>query len=416
MAASASAPCAHALRAPNARLPEPLLAPPRPLPSAAAAAAACGAPLDGARAFVCGGLSGCVAKVVTHPLARIVILQQTGAAAPALAQLGAGVPSAAAARALARAPALGCGGAGGAVGEILRREGVAGLWKGSGLTLAHRFPYAGVNFVTYRALRKRLCATQPPPRQPAAAAGGRQAGAGTAPLGEGSSALAQRLGALAAGSGAGAAAVVAAYPLDAMRTRKCAQLGAAQLGGDVQLVLAGGGGGATTAAPALALGGAGAALRARWRAVGPALRYHYHGLGPALSTVVPVVAMNWALFEALRGVRVRIGSGGGGGEGGEPRNAAALPAWLCGALAGSTSAVTFFPVDTVRRNMQCQAQRLLDEGARARGLGFWAATRALVRARGVRGLYTGLPVELLKVVPSAALTFGTYDVLDRALR
>ena len=40
------------------------------------------------------------------------------------------------------------------------------------------------------------------------------------------------------------------------------------------------------------------------------------------------------------------------------------------------------------------------------------ATRKIVAARGVRGLYQGLGVTLVEILPYSAITFGVYDYLN----
>ncbi len=44
----------------------------------------------------------------------------------------------------------------------------------------------------------------------------------------------------------------------------------------------------------------------------------------------------------------------------------------------------------------------------------WDAARGIVRQRGVAGLYSGLGVTLIEIVPYAALQFGIYDALNMA--
>lgn len=43
-----------------------------------------------------------------------------------------------------------------------------------------------------------------------------------------------------------------------------------------------------------------------------------------------------------------------------------------------------------------------------------AAARGIVAQNGVRGLYRGLGVTVLEIMPYAALQFGLYDVLNEA--
>lgn len=44
----------------------------------------------------------------------------------------------------------------------------------------------------------------------------------------------------------------------------------------------------------------------------------------------------------------------------------------------------------------------------------WSAARGIVHERGLRGLYSGLGVTIMEIVPYAALQFGLYDVLQTA--
>lgn len=42
------------------------------------------------------------------------------------------------------------------------------------------------------------------------------------------------------------------------------------------------------------------------------------------------------------------------------------------------------------------------------------AVRGIVRQKGIRGLYSGLSVTLMEIIPYAALQFGSYDALTAA--
>lgn len=44
----------------------------------------------------------------------------------------------------------------------------------------------------------------------------------------------------------------------------------------------------------------------------------------------------------------------------------------------------------------------------------WQAVRGITAARGVQGLYSGLGVTLIEIMPYAALQFGIYDALQAA--
>jgi len=80
-----------------------------------------------------GGVAGALAKTVTAPLSRLVILFQVhslvstkGSAAPKFAN-----------STLDGAK------------KVVEREGVFAFWKGNGTSVLHRFPYSAINFYVY---------------------------------------------------------------------------------------------------------------------------------------------------------------------------------------------------------------------------------------------------------------------------
>jgi hypothetical protein len=46
--------------------------------------------------------------------------------------------------------------------QVVRREGVAALWKGNFATILHRLPYSSINFYTYEHANKFLLQRLPP--------------------------------------------------------------------------------------------------------------------------------------------------------------------------------------------------------------------------------------------------------------
>ena len=79
-----------------------------------------------------------------------------------------------------------------------------------------------------------------------------------------------------------------------------------------------------------------------------------------------------------------------------------------GALGGIAYWTSFFPADVVKSRMQTDAAG----GQRA---GFFATWRSIVAAQGVRGLYNGLGVTLVRAVPANACIFYCYEMTLRAL-
>lgn len=106
-----------------------------------------------------------------------------------------------------------------------------------------------------------------------------------------------------------------------------------------------------------------------------------------------------ALRPALAGLELPFGSG----------DASA------GVLASVAAKTGVFPLDLVRKRLQVQGPT---RGRYGRGnipvsKGVGATMRGIVRAEGVRGLYRGLTVSLVKAAPASAVTMWTYE---RALR
>jgi len=128
-------------------------------------------------ALIGGGFAGCLAKTVTAPLDRLIVLSQTSGL-------------------LASGPAFGAdrrvfreGGMLRGLRWIVHHEGVASLWRGNTCTCLHRFWHTGINFAMF--------------------------GYCTSPgiLGD------SPRGRLASGAIASSIAVGAVYPLDLVRTR-----------------------------------------------------------------------------------------------------------------------------------------------------------------------------------------------------
>ena len=83
-----------------------------------------------------------------------------------------------------------------------------------------------------------------------------------------------------------------------------------------------------------------------------------------------------------------------------------------GAIAGLCATVFMYPNDTVRRRLQVQEKTM---GANSpdyyrNGLD---AYRQLYRKHGIRVFYGGLSVNLARAAPSAALQFGSFEMIKK---
>ncbi|KAK7719872.1 mitochondrial thiamine pyrophosphate transporter [Diaporthe eres] len=236
---------------------------------------------------------------------------------------------------------------------ILANEGLTGLWKGNVPAELMYVSYSAIQFTTYRSTTQLL----------RRAAGGEHSIPGAAES-------------FLAGASAGAAATAATYPLDLLRTRFAAQ------GNDDRVY--------TSLRRAVAL---------IYRDEGP--RGFFRGLAPGLGQIVPFMGMFFAAYEALRPPLAALDLPFGGGDA------------LAGTLASVMSKTGVFPLDTVRKRIQVQGP------TRARyvhknipdyiGLGTFGTMRSILRTEGIRSLYRGLTVSLLKAAPASAVTVWTYE-------
>ena len=81
---------------------------------------------------------------------------------------------------------------------------------------------------------------------------------------------------------------------------------------------------------------------------------------------------------------------------------------LSGAAAGAAYNVILFPADSVKSSIQTWAE-LHPEKPR---LGFWAMGKKIWRTRGLKGLYAGCGVTILRSAPSSAMIFFIYETLQ----
>lgn len=234
--------------------------------------------------------------------------------------------------------------------HIVRHEGVTGLWKGNVPAELMYVSYAALQFTTYRSFTLGLH---------------RLFGEGALPKGAES---------FIAGAGAGATATAVTYPLDLLRTRFAAQ------------------------GPDRVYAGLGRAVGEIRRDEG--YRGFFRGLGPGLAQIVPYMGLFFALYEGLR----------------RPLGALDLPLGTGDAAAGVVASVLaktgVFPLDLVRKRIQVQGptrSRYVHKNIPSYETGAVTALRTIVATEGVRGLYRGLTVSLLKAAPASAMTMWTYE-------
>jgi solute carrier family 25 thiamine pyrophosphate transporter 19 len=238
--------------------------------------------------------------------------------------------------------------------HILRSEGIPGLWKGNVPAELLYVCYSAVQFTTYRTTTQLLHSALGP------------------------DALPQSAESFIAGAIGGGAATAATYPLDLLRTRFAAQ------GNDkVYTSLL-------------------RAIRQIHRDEG--VRGYFRGLGPGLAQIVPYMGVFFAVYETLRptlsGLELPFSSGGA----------------VAGTVASVLAKTGTFPLDLVRKRIQVQGPtrgRYVHKNIPEYYGGTVGAVRTILRNEGLRGLYRGLTVSLVKAAPASAVTMWTYE---RALR
>ncbi|AET41120.1 Mrx21p Ecym_7278 [Eremothecium cymbalariae DBVPG len=293
-------------------------------------------------AFVAGGMGGALSRTVVSPFERVKILLQVQHSTTAYNQSVLG-----------------------AVKQIYKEEGVRGLFRGNGLNCLRVFPYTAVQYTVYEFFKKRVFDVHK--------AGSRQ--------------QLDNWERLLSGAVCGGTSVVATYPLDLVRTRLSIQtanltkLNASKAKnlknppGIVQLLI-------------------------RTYKEEGGIAAWYRGLYPTSLGVVPFVALNFALYEFMKG---RIPSDI------DPHCANAFKLSI-GAVSGGIAQTLIYPFDLLRRRFQVLAM-----GGSELGFKYKSVADALItigKTEGVKGYYKGLTANLFKVIPATAVQWCVYEVVS----
>lgn len=219
--------------------------------------------------FVAGGLAGATARTFVAPIDRVKILMQT-AFISGTADKHTNVVR--------------------TFGNIVREEGISGLWRGNGVNCIRVMPYAATQFASYDAY-KRMFVSE-----------------------DGKISVPQRL---LCGGLAGATATTFTHPLDVIRLRLSVNKNLAGIRGAIIDVMAENG-----------------------------ARSFYKGYIPTLLSLSPFIAINFAAFDTLKSYFLPPGV--------SKRNMGdhTLAVLGCGAAAGLFAQTCCFPLDTIRRRMQ----------------------------------------------------------------
>ncbi|KAF8893395.1 mitochondrial carrier [Infundibulicybe gibba] len=312
--------------------------------------------------FIAGGCAGAASRTVVSPLERLKIIQQVQQPTSDANYKGVW-------RSLIR---------------MWNEEGFKGFMRGNGINCLRIVPYSAVQFTTYEQLKKWFTK-------------------------HGSKDL-DTPKRLASGALAGITSVCSTYPLDLVRSRL--SIATASIPLSKQAVVP-----ASSAIKGTSLASAyhtssSVASSTRPSMYSPAdltiwgmtlkimreeggVRGLYRGLVTTAVGVAPYVGINFAAYEFLRGVIT------------PPGKNSVVRKLSCGALAGSISQTLTYPFDVLRRKMQVAGMK----GGSIKYTGALDALQSILRVEGVAGLYRGLWPNLLKVAPSIATSFFTYELV-----
>ncbi|KAI0396691.1 mitochondrial dicarboxylate carrier protein [Xylariaceae sp. FL0594] len=238
----------------------------------------------------------------------------------------------------------------GTLRHIVKYEGITGLWKGNVPAELMYVSYAAVQFTTYRSMTILLHRLLPEGSRPPVAAES-----------------------FISGASAGAMATATTYPLDLLRTRFAAQ-------GNDRIYVS-----------------LHRAVRDIYRDEG--VKGFFRGLAPGLAQIVPFMGAFFAIYETARVPLGELELPWGSGDA------------TAGVIASVVAKTTVFPLDLVRKRIQVQGP------TRSRYIhsnipeyrGTIRSIQAILRKEGIRGLYRGLTVSLIKAAPASAVTMWTYE-------
>jgi solute carrier family 25 thiamine pyrophosphate transporter 19 len=191
-----------------------------------------------------------------------------------------------------------------------------------------------------------------------------------------------------AGAFAGMVSRVAVAPLDVVKIRMQVQVepvGFSGLNANAAATATGGGG---------KYRGIAQCARTILREEG--LRGLWAGTVPALFLWVPYTAIQFAALGEFRKVASAAGQ--------NPTSPAM--SFAGGAIAGATATVATYPFDVMRTVLAAQ-------GSPRVYASLADAAAGIVRDRGVRGLYAGVGVTLIEIIPASAIQFGSYAAMKR---
>ena len=124
----------------------------------------------------------------------------------------------------------------------------------------------------------------------------------------------------------------------------------------------------------------------------------WRGTIPGQLLAVPYTAVQFLALQQCRTAAKKMGLD----------SAPAAP-YVAGAIAGAAGTIASYPFDLLRTTLAAQGEPRVYAG-------MVDAAQGIVRQHGIGGLYRGLGITILEIMPYAALQFGLYDAFQRAFQ
>mmetsp|Transcript_34467 Transcript_34467/g.97658 ORF Transcript_34467/g.97658 Transcript_34467/m.97658 type:complete len:319 (-) Transcript_34467:139-1095(-) len=249
---------------------------------------------------------------------------------------------------------------------MARTEGLRGMFNGNGTNCARIIPNSAVKFFAYEHMASAIAK-------------------------QSSDGQMTPVSRLLAGAGAGIIAMSATYPLDMVRGRLTVQEGTGMYDG-------------------------------MWHATRMIVKEEgllalYKGWVPSVIGVIPYVGLNFAVYGTMKDYMMAYYGVA------QERDLGVVTKLGCGALAGTVGQTMAYPFDVARRRLQmvgmstaaaAQIQHTHSEGPMMYN-GMMDCFAKTIRYEGASALFKGLLPNYVKVVPSIAIAFVTYEKLKEWL-
>ncbi|KAA8652287.1 putative mitochondrial carrier protein [Aspergillus tanneri] len=122
----------------------------------------------------------------------------------------------------------------------------------------------------------------------------------------------------------------------------------------------------------------------------------YRGIIPTVAGVAPYVGLNFMTYESVRTFLTPEGE----------KTPNALRKLVAGAISGAVAQTCTYPFDVLRRRFQINTM----SGIGYKYTSIWDAVKVIVAEEGLRGLFKGIVPNLLKVAPSMASSWLSFEL------